>query len=148
MKTGGRVNFDFDGALQLARGLWALADDLETEDNGRGGEAEVAKAKWRGAYGDEFARRRDDEYTSRTRVVDGLRRDAKEWAKAWAKAMTQQNKNNRAAKVEQQKQKRSNMEKFADIFVGDDSDDLVASARTATAPQPPGFLPTSTEQRF
>ena len=39
---GGQVDFDFDGSLELARKLWALAEDLEQEDRGRGRQAETA----------------------------------------------------------------------------------------------------------
>ena len=33
ISAGGRVDFDFEGSLQLARKLWQLADDLVTEDH-------------------------------------------------------------------------------------------------------------------
>src|SRR6188472_931146 len=100
MDAGGRVKFDFEGSLELARQLWALAADVETADAGRQKDFDVAKAKWSGAYGDEFATRRDAELSSRVNVARGLRRDANAWAAAWATALEQQNKNNRAAEVE------------------------------------------------
>lgn len=148
MKGGARVKFDFEGSLQLARSLWALAAELETSDAGRNTEYETAKAKWQGTYGTEFASRRETERSACTNVVNGLRRDAKAWAKAWAKAMEQQNKNNRAAKVEKLRKERSNMEKFGDYFVGDDSDDHVPDVKAVAVPTAPGFLATATEKKF
>lgn len=141
--AGGKVVFDFDGSLELARLLWALADALEAEDSGRQTDYETAMARFKGAYADQFVSRRDTETTSRSTVVEGLRADAKNWAKAWANAKYQQNKNDRVAAVEKIRADRSNMEKFYDLVRGnDDSDDQVPPAKSVTTPSPPQFFPT------
>jgi hypothetical protein len=51
------VVFDYDGALSMARRLWALADALETLMSERETSAEVALTDWQGAYGESFAGR-------------------------------------------------------------------------------------------
>lgn len=149
ISAGGRVDFDFEGSLQLARKLWQLADDLVTEDDGRGTEAETALAKWEGPYSTQFGERRTSERESRTNVVSGLRADARSWASAWVEAMHQQNKNNRAAKVEQIRDDRGWLEKGWDNTFGeDDSDDQVGEADRPSTPQPPEFTATAEEQVF
>mgnify|MGYP001057108031 CR=1 FL=1 len=149
VKAGGRVQFDWDGSLELARKLWALADDLTDEDAGRETQFDTAKAKWRGTYGEQFADRRVTERSSRTNVVTGLRDDARAWAKAWAQAMDQQNKNNRAAEVERVSDDRGLLEKGWDsTFGSDDSDDKVPMPESVPIPTPPGFAPTATEVTY
>lgn len=146
MTAGGRIAFDFEGSLQLARQLWQLAESLETEDAGRETQFDTAKAKWEGKYGTQFVGRRADERTSRTNVASGLRTDAREWARAWARAMDQQNKNNRAAEVERVREDRGMLEKGWDATFGeDDSDDQVPMPEAVPVPQPPGFAPTAEE---
>lgn len=148
-KAGGRVQFDWDGSLQLARQLWNLADDLQTEDTGRESQYDTAKAKWLGTYGDEFADRRVTERGSKNHVVAGLREDARAWAQAWASAMDQQNKNNRAAEVERVRDDRSLWDKGVDATVGEDnSDDKVPMPDSVPVPTPPGFAPTATETTY
>lgn len=147
--SGGAVEFGFEGSLELARQLWALADDLVTEDGGRNGEYETAKAKFEGPHADSFAERRDTERSSRSNVVAGLREDARAWAEAWAKAMLQQNKNNRVDAVEQASEDRGWLEKGWDATFGsDDSDSEVAQAEQPPTPTPPSFTATATFQVF
>ena len=142
--AGGKVVFDFEGSLDLARKLWALADALETEDRGRQGEYEIAKAKFQGAYADQFVGRRDTERSSASTVIESLRVDARGWASAWAKAKYQQNVNDRVAKVETMRQSRSMWEKFGDAVMGyDDTDDQVPAAQSVPTPVPPSFSPTT-----
>lgn len=142
-QIGGAVDFDFEGSLELARQLWALAADLRTEDNGRGTEADTAKAKWEGAYGEQFQQRRDTERTSRTNVAEGLRDDARSWAQAWATATDQQLKNNRLVQIEQIRDDRGLLEKGWDsTFGNDDSDDQVPMPDPVAVPQPPSFIAT------
>lgn len=149
VKAGGRVAFDWDGSLELARKLWSLADDLTHEDAGRETQFDTAKAKWEGAYGKQFVQRRSTERSSRSNVVAGLRDDARAWAKAWAQAMDQQNKNNRAAEVERISDDRGMIEKGWDkTFGSDDSDDKVPMPDSVPVPTPPGFAPTATEVTY
>lgn len=148
-KAGGRVQFDWEGSLQLARKLWNLADDLQTEDAGREQQYDTAKAKWLGTYGEQFAGRRVTERSSKANVVAGLREDARAWAQAWATAMDQQNKNNRAAEVERVRDDRGLLEKGIDATVGEDnSDDKVPMPDSVSVPTPPGFAPTATETTY
>lgn len=149
-QAGERVDFDFEGSLQLARMLWALAEDLEGEDRGRAGQAETALAKWAGPYATQFANRSATERASATNVVNGLQRDAQAWAAAWAQAMHQQNKNNRAAAVQANRDDRSWIhEKWDEHGFGEDTaEEDVAAARQPEVPQPPHFNPTETPQVF
>lgn len=147
---GGKVDFDFDGSLALARMLWDLADELEREHRGRQRQGEVALAKWRGPYARQFAQRQATEEASASNVVAGLQADAEAWAAAWVEAMYQQNKNNRAAKVDQVRDDRGLIEKGWDEygFGEDDSESKVAAAERPPTPQPPSFTPTAELQDF
>jgi hypothetical protein len=147
---GGKVDFDFDGSLELAEKLWALAEELEREDRGRQRQGETALDKWRGPYATQFGQRRATEEASAQNVVAGLRADARAWAAAWVDAMEQQNKNNRAAKVDQVREDRNLIEKGWDKygFGEDDSESEVDAAERPEQPRPPGFTPTATFQDF
>lgn len=149
MEGGGRVGFDFEGSLELARMLWALADEVEVEDDARERRYDTAMAKWRGPHADQFVDRRSTERSSRGNVVESLRDGANSWAEAWAVAMDQQNKNNRAARVEEIRADRSWMERnVGDRIMGDDSDDQVPMPEAPATPSPPAFAPTATEIRY
>lgn len=149
IEPGGKVDFDFDGSLELARSLWALAEDLEREDGGRERQSETALAKWKGPYATQFTQRCSTERASAANVVDGLQRDARAWADAWVEAMHQQNKNNRAAEVERVRDDRGLLEKGWDATFGeDDSESEVTDADRPATPQPPQFNPTATPQVF
>jgi hypothetical protein len=146
---GGRVVFDFDGSLELARQLWSLADDIVTEHGLRETDFTTANAKWEGPYGVEFEGRRADERTSKANVVEGLRDDARAWAQAWAAALDQQNKNNRAAEVTRVRNDRNLFEVGWDNTFGeDDSDSQVAAVPDVTVPIPPRFQATATETTY
>ncbi len=147
--AGGRVEFDWDGSLRLARKLWTMADELQEENTGREAEYDTAKAKWLGTYGDEFTTRREGERSSKTNVVAGLRTDAREWAKAWARAMDQQNRNNRAAEVERVRADRNFIEVgWESTFGSDNSDEEVDQIDAVPVPIPPNFSPTATETTY
>lgn len=146
---GGRVDFDFDGSLELARTLWTLAEDLEQEDSGRATQSETALARWEGPYATQFAQRCATERASATNVAAGLRQDAEAWAAAWVEAMHQQNKNNRAAEVQRVRDDRGLLEKGWDATFGeDDSESQVGEVQRPATPRPPHFSPTATEQVF
>lgn len=148
-RPGERVVFDFDGALALARQLWALAIEVRTEDNGRAGDAEQARAKWLGTYATQFDGRRDTERSSRINVAAGLRNDARAWAQAWAAALDQQNKNNRAAEVQRVRDDRNIFEKGWEATFGEDtSEQEVAAVPHVPVPRPPDFAPTATEKTY
>lgn len=149
IEPGGTVDFDFGGSLDLARTLWSLAEDLEAADGAREGKSATALTKWKGPYATQFTQRRADERTSAANVAEGLRDDARSWAAAWVEAMHQQNKNNRAAQVEQVREDRWWGEKAWDATLGEDeSESKVAAAERPSTPQPPSFQPTATLQVF
>ena len=148
-RGGGRVQFDFEGSLALARQLWALADEVDSADRARESQFDDAMVKWRGAYADEFRNRRETERISKGNVVAGLREDAEAWAQAWASALDQQNRNNRAAAVERVREERNIFEKGWDATFGqDDSDREVPMPEPVRVPIPPRFEPTATERIF
>lgn len=149
-RAGGRVDFDFEGSLELARQLWALAEELEQEDAGRTGQSETALAKWQGPYATEFAQRCNTERSSAANVIQGLQRDAQTWAAAWAAAMAQQNQNNRAAAVQRHRDDRWWGEKLWDEYGGgeDTAEEEIPAAQAPAVPRPPHFQPTATEQVF
>ena len=148
-RAGGRVQFDFEGSLELARKLWTLADEVQAEDQGREGEFDTAEASWLGTYGDQFRDRRLTERFSRGNVIAGLRDDARAWAQAWAQALEQQNTNNRAAEVERVSADRGLLERGIDATFGEDnSDDKVPQPPDVPVPTPPGFAPTATETTY
>lgn len=114
------VRFDYDGALRLARALWAYAEDLQSEKVARRSEAMDALRTWRGPYGDQFRDRVGDEQTSIASLVAALKTEADLWASAWKQAMDEQNRRLYARKVEQIKEERSRLEKIGDFFTGFD----------------------------
>lgn len=114
------VRFDFDGALRLARSLWAYAEDLEAARGTRRGHAADALRSWRGPFGDEFRERAGDEASSLASLISGLRSDADAWAGAWKNAMDEQNRRLYARRVDEIKAERSNLEKVGDFFTGFD----------------------------
>ena len=144
-----RVPFDFEGSLELAKSMWSLANEVEGAAAKRSAAANVAKAKWRGAYGTEFEGRMGDEGSGAKTVAAGLRAEAKGWAKAWKKAMDEQNRRNRADRVAEIRNSRSWFERnVGDRIKGDDSEQQVKALKVATVPCPPDFAATMTEQRF
>ena len=86
------VVFDFDGALVVARRLWALADSLETVMAGRETLAVEALTTWRGSHATSFATRMGTERTDIDTAAGWLRVGAQEWAAAWKDAMDEQNR--------------------------------------------------------
>jgi hypothetical protein len=149
VSAGGRVQFDFEGSLALARRLWALADDLEAAERHRESDFDVAMASWRGEHAQRFRGRRETERLSKRNVVAGLRDDAQGWARAWASALDQQNRNNWAAQVERVRDDRNLLEKGWDATFGkDDSDESVPKPAPVRVPTAPDFRPTATEVRF
>lgn len=146
---GGRVQFDFEGSLQLARMLWSLADDLRSEAMERERNATVASERWRGRYADDFGERMSTETSNRLEIAAQLREDARNWARAWQTALDQQNKINRINRVQEISDSRNIFQKGWDATVGsDDSDSKVAAVPEVPVPTPPAFLPTATETTF
>ena len=151
MPTGNssRVRFDFEGSLVLARKLWALGDHLNRVRASRCAEADLAGNLWRGRYADEFRSRMGDEAISSENLAGALHDEAKGWATCWKRAMDEQNRRNRAKKVDAVRASRPWAERYIlDAIVGDDSDRQVRAAPLAAVPQPPSFQATCTEKRY
>lgn len=142
MGAGGQVVFDFDGALQLARDLHALADDLIARRENRRVNAETARDKWLGPLRSDFDNRESDEYGEVASIASQLRSEAVLWAKAWQGAVLQQRKNYRMAKIEEVSANRGALEKLNDTinpFARDNSADNVPEAEAPPLPTAPHF---------
>lgn len=114
------VVFDFEGALNLARRLWAFADELESATSDRFTGAETALTSWLGAYADEFVERMNTEQNQLTQLVGLLRHDADQWASAWKDAKDEQNRRLWARQVDQMKADRNVFDHIGDFFTGFD----------------------------
>lgn len=136
------VEFDFDGALRLARRLWALAEYLQALQSNRADSAEVALRRWTGPRATAFSGRHADEQQSFGHVVAGLQSEAMAWAAAWQQAMTQQNWVLYARAERANKADRSNLEKVWGGLVG--HDDLPPLPEQVMVPKSPSFSPTAT----
>jgi hypothetical protein len=134
------VRFDFEGSLQLARRLWAYADELETAKGTRRDQVLAALRTWRGPYGDQFRDRATDEYTSLAAIIAGLRTEADQWAGAWKQAMDEQNRRLYARRVDQMKEDRSTLDKVGDFFTGFD---YPPEPAPVAKPGPAGFHATA-----
>lgn len=141
-----RVQFNFQGSLRLARELWALGDKLDQTRSERAADAENAQANWLGPRRDEFSSQASTEGDDLTRLGERLRTEARLWAAAWRDAMNEQNRRNRAARVEIEHNKRSVGETIVDYFIGTDDDNEVTGVIEVAVPQPPMFAPTGREQ--
>ena len=141
MDAGKDVQFDWDGSLELARKLWAYADDLATAKSTRSGQADTALTKWEGPYGDQFKTRKANEQSSMTSIIAGLRQEAEGWAQAWKMAMDQQNRVLRARAVNEHQDSKNIFEKGWDKLTGDD--DLPPEPTPVPLPTAPGFAKTA-----
>jgi class 3 adenylate cyclase len=133
------VRFDYDGALRLARSLWAYADELEAAKAERKTEAEHALRTWKGPYATEFVGRGNDEQTSISALIAALRSDADAWAQAWKNAMDEQNRRLYARRVARMKEERSVAAKIGDWLTGFEAPPPPAPL---PKPGPAGFYPT------
>ena len=80
------VVFNFDGALELARRLGALAEEVATAFSVYGAEADAAFAVWSGPHRDRAVDRVSKQRHSTTLTIRSLRSEADRWAQAWASA--------------------------------------------------------------
>ena len=137
--------FDYDGALDLARRLWALADEVTGVARQRGELALVAATNFVGAYGDQFHSRMSVEATNMTSVTQGLRADAMAVARMWKAAMEEENRRIYARHVDDMKQHRGVLEAIGDFFTGFH---YPPEPDPVPLPQPPGFAPTAEHVRY
>jgi len=103
MQAAGDVVFDYEGALTMARRLWALADTLETLIGARETASEDALVGWLGPHGDSFVTRVDTERVDVDAVVASFRVGAQGWAAAWKDAIDEQNRILQARRFEYNK---------------------------------------------
>lgn len=135
------VIFDYDGALNAARRLWAFADQLGTTMRDRETAETAAQVDFLGPFATEFAGRIDTERGDINVAVTQLRTAATEWAAAWKDAMDQQNQNRYARAY---KYSEENQGWFGRLDGIERPPDVVPMS----LPQPPEFAATGGFQDF
>lgn len=125
---------DLHQVLSHCRALLDAAAELVAVGSRRGIEIAEALIAWQGPHGRTFRDRVDAEATDLRLSIAGLRRDADAWAQVWADTVNHQNRQAREAKVAEVTGARSVGERFVDLFVGDDSADLVGELEAVTVP--------------
>ena len=80
------VVFNFDGALEVARRLAALAEQADSAFDVYEAEADAAFAVWSGPHRDRAADRVSQQRGSTAAAIQSLRSEADRWALAWASA--------------------------------------------------------------
>lgn len=103
MEAGPDVVFDYEGALTMARRLWAFADALGTLMTDRETAADAAMVGWLGPHGTSFVSRVATERTDINAVASSFRDGAHGWAAAWKDAIDQQNRVLQARRYEYNK---------------------------------------------
>lgn len=139
------VAFDFDGALELARLLWGLAEEVEKVDGLRRSLAASAGVDFTGVYAREFAGRMADETSACSRTARGLRDDATACARLWKDAMDEQNRRLYGRHVDDMKANRSIGAKIGDLFTGFE---YPPEPDPVALPVPPRFLATGDFVRY
>jgi hypothetical protein len=135
------VQFDYAGALRLARRLWALADHVDQTMRSRQDLVAAARKDFTGTYSDQFAQRADEEVAGGPGVAQGLRRDAQVCAAVWKQAMDEENRHRYARHVDHLKKQRSVLETLWDDAFGYRG--FPPDPDPVPLPQPPLFLPTA-----
>jgi hypothetical protein len=143
--SAANVVFDYSGALDLARRLWALADEVMHVAGQRQALAGAAKTNFIGVYGDQFSSRMEVEETNLTSVAQGLRDDAMAVAGMWKAAMEEENRRRYAHHVEDVKRHRNLLQSIGDFFTGFH---YPPEPEPVPLPQPPGFAPTAEHVRY
>lgn len=141
MKASHDVVFDFDGALALARRLYALADELAQVGAARQRGAESASLGFEGSYAQAFSARMGTEKTNVSAVAAGLRGDAEDLATMWKTEMDNENRVRYARHVDALKAARSEVAQIEDWLTG--TFHYPPEPAGVPVPQPPGFAPTA-----
>lgn len=127
-------NEDLLSILLHCRELLAASNDLKAIKVIRSERTNVATKEWRGPHAITFGQRIDDEVTDVDARIAGLKSEADAWAKAWADTINKINSARRKAAVEAEKNRRGFGESFVDVFVSDDSDQMVRSYTAVEVP--------------
>jgi hypothetical protein len=135
------VVFDFDGALAVAKRLWAFAESIGSVMATREQLANEALATWRGNHAVSFAQRLGTERTDIDTAATWLQAGALEWAAAWKDAMDEQNRILFARECQRRKDEAEWHESgvFGAVFGGPDMPDEPSAVAVPTAPN---FEPT------
>jgi hypothetical protein len=137
------VQFDYEGACEIARTLWRLADEMESFRSALGDHAGDAAADWKGPLVKVFREKIAVDRSDLQLNAGQLREGAKEWAKAYAEAVDQQNTANYSrqfAKIARQREER-NLAQDAIAVIYDDLP-LPKPRPKCPVPQAPAFAPT------
>lgn len=146
MKAANAATFDFDGALALARQLYALAGSVAAAGARRQALAQTAQRSFRGAFADQFGARMAVELDNFSSVAAGLRQDSEDLAQMWAQAMDNKNRVAYAHHVDALKAKRSELDQIGDWLTG--GFHYPPEPAGVCVPQPPSFAPTATPVRY
>jgi hypothetical protein len=141
MQAAGDVVFDYDGALLVARRLWAFADALEAMMSGREGAAADALVDWTGPHASSFVSRVEVERVDVARVVAQFREAAYAWAAAWKDAIDQQNRVLQARRWEYNRDHQG-------LFGGFDGVERPHDPEPRRLPAPPDFHPTGGFEQY
>ncbi|MGF1599907.1 MAG: hypothetical protein ACFCVK_23860 [Acidimicrobiales bacterium] len=153
------VDFDYDGALHLARELHAAAGELERLAAERRAVIAAALASWRGPFADDFRVRADVEADETRRVVAALVVEALDWAQAWSDAVNEHNRRARQRRLDELDAARGAGDRLVDWLTGGDpavgdsavgdsavGDSAVGDVVWVAPPRSPDFLPTGGPQ--
>jgi hypothetical protein len=140
--AGGQVRFDFDGALDLARSLWALADHVDSSQADRTNSARVTLDHWQGRYADSFREGVNVAVSNASHLSEAFRLDARNLATLWKRAMDQENLVRYAEHVDRMRAERGIIEHVRDYLFGDDTD-YGPRPSPVPVPQPPNFAATA-----
>jgi hypothetical protein len=138
----GRVRFDFDGALALARQLWALSGTVGETESARASAAQIALQQWQGVFAQDFAQRMNIANQGAGTLQQALQGLAQGLAWAWSQAADEQHMRDRAAEIDRIKSNRNWAEDAWDWTVGDDIDKKTPMPPNVEIPKPPSFEPT------
>jgi len=138
---GQHVVFDFEGALELARRLWNLADGVDIFRGKRDAAATTALRVWQGRYATEFRGSVTAEQGSDTNLSTAMRDDARTLAALWSQAMAEEAKVRYADHVTTEKKHRSLLHRAEDALFGS-HEDYGPEPGPFSVPQPPAFTAT------
>lgn len=142
---GTDVDFDFQGALHLARRLRDLADRVETLARSRQCLVGDAVAGFAGAHADEFARRAQTDAEEAAKLAGRLRQDADLCATTWKGAMDEENRRRWARHVDSLRNHRNLGERIWDGAAGRK---FPPEPQGVAQPQPPSYAPTAELARY